>query len=342
MIIRITPRDIPVSPAALRNQLTSRLASAPPLPATTVPTVPVDFTHTMDPSYSGGLRLTAPTEAQAAVAQVNVIDTGSERPSSEASSELDSGPGTEGGGLPRSSSDDEGSAPMTFDMSQAAAHVYLGDREDLDGSACEPLEDGQLVRLPLYVVPDMVLVPGATLPMRVSGPLRALVEAAMDALPPLKNLISVVCVHRDVECGALVVPSTGCIAVLRQMQAEGPTQYTNCLAVGLQRMRVNIDMELPWFVAGIHQTSVPVQVVGEIQLPCIPREVACGTTHWGLWTYRCFDAERLAAMATALVVLALPKVKMFRGSPLELSYWLTSNVPFDIPHRFAALIGVVF
>jgi len=255
MIIRITPRDIPVSPAALRNQLTSRLASAPPLPATTVPTVPVDFTHTMDPSYSGGLRLTAPTEAQAAVAQVNVIDTGSERPSSEASSELDSGPGTEGGGLPRSSSDDEGSAPMTFDMSQAAAHVYLGDREDLDGSACEPLEDGQLVRLPLYVVPDMVLVPGATLPMRVSGPLRALVEAAMDALPPLKNLISVVCVHRDVECGALVVPSTGCIAVLRQMQAEGPTQYTNCLAVGLQRMRVNIDMELPWFVAGIHQVA---------------------------------------------------------------------------------------
>uniref|UniRef100_A0A061RY02 Protein cereblon n=1 Tax=Tetraselmis sp. GSL018 TaxID=582737 RepID=A0A061RY02_9CHLO len=214
---------------------------------------------------------------------------------------------------------------ITFDTSQAAAHTYLGDREDLSGTS-EPFGDGETVGLPLYPISDLVLFPGGTLPLRLDRRQRELVDRALAAAPPLQRLIAVICFTRPFD-GMPHFSQVGCTAEVRQVR-EDDDGSLNCIAIGQQRIRVS-DKALRESIQRSSWLAVPVKVMADAPVPPVPREARRDMMWWGRLIFEAFDPHALAATAKGLAAAMSPQARLFEGSPLQLSYWLGSNMPFD-------------
>eukprot|EP00873_Tetraselmis_striata_P007089 jgi/Tetstr1/427353/TSEL_017520.t1 len=230
--------------------------------------------------------------------------------------------------------DSSSEGEITFDRSRAGAHTYLGDRDDLQGSAPQ-LESG-LVHLPLLPLPEFVLFPGQILPLRLIGPDQMrVIEAAMGAAPPLRRLLAVVNVNVH-DRSDYMMHRWCCTAEVKQYHQEGLADCVNCVVVGRQRARLE---ERTWVANPPVDdlTQVPVTVHKDEPSRGIPPAAANNSMFWGRWAYQPFDAFFLAAQVTKLVTHACPKIQAFEGTPLDLSYWLAANLPFSVSNRQALL-----
>ncbi|KAK9844647.1 hypothetical protein WJX74_005119 [Apatococcus lobatus] len=203
--------------------------------------------------------------------------------------------------------------------SNPALHAYLGDVDDLAGSTPQ-LPAGSTCRMPLLQL-DVVLMPGATLPLRVMFMSdRRLVEHALAAPAPLSRLLTVVFATQPMA-------TIGCTAEIQQMrrQADGSI---HCLAKGRQRVSIHFDT-----VAVDDLAKCRVAVLPEPGNAPLPREVRAGAAHWHAAALPMFDAADLADQARTLFRHFAPEVKEYRGSPLELSFWLSVNLPLQADTR---------
>lgn len=213
-------------------------------------------------------------------------------------------------------------AGEALDPTEVARHSYLGEVDDLEGSS-GLLEEGQVYRLPVLPLDGLVLCPGNTLPLRLTfrGD-RALVQQALDAPPPLARMLAVVCCQRSYFTPQLMLQRVGCVAEIRKMGAQG----VNLLAKGRQRVEVLLEDVIE---GGLPLSSVPVRVLPEPPLLRVPREAAAGLAWHPPTVYSGYDAWRLARRAKRLFHSIAPRAREFEGSPLELSYFLLSNLPVD-------------
>ncbi|KAK9812881.1 hypothetical protein WJX72_005161 [[Myrmecia] bisecta] len=209
-----------------------------------------------------------------------------------------------------------------FDPAVPPQHNYLGDVDDL-GMSGQLFEDNHRCTLPLFALPGVVLLPGDTLPMRlVDAGERALAERALAAPVPYNRIVAVVHARRQLN-GRFSLMPIGCTAEVRQMRRlEDGT--INCVARGRQRLMIG-RRRGP--VGVLDFTRVPVTIIADWPPLHVPREVRALCTYWGPWAHRPFDAYRLAASAQRLFACLAPKARPFCGDPLELSYWLASNLP---------------
>ncbi|KAL4443928.1 hypothetical protein ABPG75_011665 [Micractinium tetrahymenae] len=213
-------------------------------------------------------------------------------------------------------------AGEALDPTVVARHSYLGEVDDLEGST-SLLEEGQVYRLPVLPLDGLVLCPGNTLPLRLTfrGD-RALVQQALEAPPPLTRLLAVVCCQRSYFTPQLMLQRVGCVAEIRKMGAQG----INLLAKGRQRVEVQLEEVVE---SGLPLSSVPVRVLPEPPLLRVPREAAAGLAWHPPALYAGYDAWRLARRAKRLFHSIAPQAREFEGNPLELSYFLISNLPVD-------------
>ncbi|KAL4426161.1 hypothetical protein ABPG77_007443 [Micractinium sp. CCAP 211/92] len=216
----------------------------------------------------------------------------------------------------------EPAAGEALDPTMVAQHSYLGEVDDLEGST-GLLEEGQVYRLPVLPLDGLVLCPGNTLPLRLTfrGD-RALVQQALDAPPPLSRLLAVVCCQRSYFTPQLMLQRVGCVAEIRKMGAQG----INLLAKGRQRVEVLLEDVVE---GGLPLSSVPVRVLPEPPMLRVPREAAAGLAWHPPVLYSAYDAWRLARRAKRLFHSIAPQAREFEGNPLELSYFLLSNLPVD-------------
>ncbi|KAK9902627.1 hypothetical protein WJX75_000490 [Coccomyxa subellipsoidea] len=212
-------------------------------------------------------------------------------------------------------------AVVPLDPSLAGLHTYLGDCEDLAHSDAT-LEDGHICKLPVLTFPDVVVMPGCTLPLLVSNS-RAhwVVEQALAAPAPYKCLIAVIfSQQRRVARGQI-----GCTALLRKLHREDNGIWPSTLKViaeGCQRFEV---LEAPRPQAT--QLHWDVRICSDAPTPRLPREAGIGAAHWAPWAWHACDAWALADTARRLFAEVAPEVAVLRGDPVAVGYWLARNLP---------------
>ncbi|PRW58559.1 cereblon isoform X2 isoform B [Chlorella sorokiniana] len=215
-----------------------------------------------------------------------------------------------------------GAQQEALDPTMVATHSYLGEVDDLEGSA-GMLEEGVVYNLPVLPLDGLVLCPGNTLPLRLTfrGD-RALVQQALSAPPPLSRLIAVVCCTRSYFTPQLMLQRVGCVAEIRKMGGGG----INLLAKGRQRVEVQLEAVVE---GSLSLSSVPVRVLPEPPPLAVPPEAAAGLAWHPRALYAKYDAWQLARRAKRLFQSIAPQARGFEGNPLELSYFLLSNLPVD-------------
>ncbi|EFN59238.1 hypothetical protein CHLNCDRAFT_138225 [Chlorella variabilis] len=235
-------------------------------------------------------------------------------------SDPDGRPGLEGGGGQAAAGPTAGDEVLSPTV--VATHSYLGEVDDLEGSA-GLLEEGRTYRLPVLPLDGLVLCPGSTLPLRLTfrGD-RALLQQALNAPPPLTRLIAVVCCQRGYFTPQLMLQRVGCVAEICKMGGGG----INLLAKGRQRVEVQLDAVME---GGMQLSSVPVRVLPEPPPLPVPAEAQAGVAWHPRALYATFDAWQLAKRARRLFHSIAPQAREFEGNPLELSYFLLSNLPVD-------------
>ncbi|KAG1659657.1 hypothetical protein FOA52_007244 [Chlamydomonas sp. UWO 241] len=209
-----------------------------------------------------------------------------------------------------------------FDPAVAARHEYLGDFEELPGG-CTLLEEGGVYTLPALPLPDVVLMPGSTLPLKLVHvvELRVLDEAL--GQPPATRRLMVVVHQRRYAAGGLLEDGFACTAEIRQLrrQADGSAYV---VAIGRQRVARLEEgageraAVVPWR-AWDTGFRMRVRVLPEAEHDRLPRHLASGDAHWPAWAARPFDAGWLAARARAACGALLPAAGTHCGGPAELS-----------------------
>ncbi|KAL4853631.1 Phospholipase A I [Chlorella vulgaris] len=212
--------------------------------------------------------------------------------------------------------------PDVSDPTIVATHSYLGHCDDLVGTS-GLLEEGRVYRLPVLPLDGLVLCPGATLPLRLAfrGD-RALLQQALMAPAPLTRLIAVVCCHRSYSTPQLQLQRVGCVAEIRKVGGGG----INLLAKGRQRVEVQLEATAE---GSLQLSSVPVKVLPEPGPLAVPLEARAGVAWHPPGIYALYDSWRLAKRARRLFHSIAPQAREFEGNPLELSYFLLSNLPVN-------------
>ncbi|GAX80837.1 hypothetical protein CEUSTIGMA_g8272.t1 [Chlamydomonas eustigma] len=233
-----------------------------------------------------------------------------------------------------------------FDPAIAARHEYIGVVEELPGGFIL-LEEGSVHRLPAVSLPDVVLMPGSTLPMLLSTPAElSLLNSALNQPKPRHRLFAVVYQPRwqhraptRMEPSSFLQDLVACTAEIRQIRRQDDGSVY-IVAKGRQRIvRIKGDGQLAsqaWDATnnGYH---MDVRVLPEGEVHPLPLPWRQGLAHWPAWAARSQDPAWLSTRALHLCRIMLPAAVHFSGGALELSYWLAANLPLGIETRVALL-----
>ncbi|XP_015764904.1 PREDICTED: protein cereblon-like isoform X2 [Acropora digitifera] len=264
-------------------------------------------------------------------------------------------------------SDGEESDAINFDPSLPAQHQYLGEEMD-EFSGRTYHEPGSHVTLPLLMRPDLVLVPGQTLPLHLFRP---------QIVSMIKNII-----EKDRTFGLVNSRSTGnhnqLLAAIgttveifsMKEENEAGICTLRIKATGRQRFRIK---ELRRQVDGVLMATV--HVLPEVTLPSHPegsllscyhkfgcqatthgqldkistgknrlgktkcKRVAISLSSWPRWVYQQYNPyvlmefikKELKSWSDTLCLDNVPK------TPTEFSFWVAANMPLDDDLRLQVL-----
>ncbi|XP_068702174.1 protein cereblon-like isoform X2 [Montipora foliosa] len=256
----------------------------------------------------------------------------------------------------------EDSDTMNFDPSLPAQHQYLGDEMD-EFSGRTYHEPGSHVNLPLLMMPDLVLVPGQTLPLHLFRP---------QIVSMIKNII-----EKDRTFGLVnsrnsgnqsqLLAAIGTTVEIFSMKEETDSGICTLRikATGRQRFKIK---ELRRQVDGILRATV--HVLPEITLPSHPegsfwscyhkfgcqattsgmlekpyqistgknrlgktkhKKVPISLSSWPRWVYEQYNPYVLIELIKRELkswseTLRLENVP---NSPTEFSFWVAANMPLD-------------
>ncbi|WIA10213.1 hypothetical protein OEZ85_010415 [Tetradesmus obliquus] len=239
-----------------------------------------------------------------------------------------SGDGSSGSSLQETEEAEEPAEGCTrFDPNVTASHQYLGDVDELEGGYGH-LQEGTTARLPLLMLDGVVLFPGCQLPLLLSTPAeQRLLERALAAPPPLTRLLAVLPGPRSWL--ASLPRSVACTAEVRQMRRSsgeegGGAGPVAVLALGRQRAEV---LHEP--LVARSQSSVLVRILSEGCQADVPQPMRgyLSPIHPALTAP--WDLTLLSRRVRELIQLVLMPVASFQGSPLELSYHVSHNLPLQ-------------
>ncbi|KAF8069542.1 Crbn [Scenedesmus sp. PABB004] len=249
----------------------------------------------------------------------------------------------EGGSEGASEGDDDAAAEppgcTRFDPDLTASHAYLGDVDELSGAGAGGwLPAGASARLPLLVLDGVVLFPGCQLPLLLGTPHeQRLLSAALAAPPPLTRLLAVMPWLR----GALPAAprQVCCTAEVRQMRQHGGEGLIAVVALGRQRAEL---VEAPHEVLGRgrSQSSAVVRILHEGCETDVPPPLRLGAGAFDPALTRPWDLRLLVLRVREALraVLIPPSVAIYEGTPLEFSFWVSSQLPLP-PSTRAALLA---
>lgn len=215
---------------------------------------------------------------------------------------------------------------VRFDPNVAARHQYLGDVDELEGSYGH-LPEGTTARLPLLVLDGVVLFPGCQLPLLLNTPQELhLLDRALAAPAPFTRLLAVLPGPRSLlrSLARLVC----CTVEVRQMRRQGDQEEQGSVAVlalGRQRAEVVSDGR----TCAQSQISVKVRILQEGCTSDVPLLMRQGYSAIHPALTRPWDLQLLVGRVRQLMELVLLPAASFQGSPLELSYWVSHNLPLQ-------------
>ncbi|WIA30276.1 hypothetical protein OEZ86_000366 [Tetradesmus obliquus] len=261
---------------------------------------------------------------EAAAAAAGAATGGRRRARSSGSS--GSGDGSSGSSLQETEEAEEPAEGCTrFDPNVTASHQYLGDVDELEGGYGH-LQEGATARLPLLMLDGVVLFPGCQLPLLLSTPAeQRLLERALAALPPLTRLLAVLPGPRSWL--ASLPRSVACTAEVRQMRRSSGEEGGGAVAVlALGRQRAEVLHEP---LVARSQSSVLVRILSEGCQADVPQPMRgyLSPIHPALTAP--WDLTLLSRRVRELIQLVLMPVASFQGSPLELSYHVSHNLPLQ-------------
>eukprot|EP00879_Flechtneria_rotunda_P025366 GHRR01026950.1.p1 GENE.GHRR01026950.1~~GHRR01026950.1.p1 ORF type:complete len:532 (+),score=180.41 GHRR01026950.1:223-1818(+) len=209
-----------------------------------------------------------------------------------------------------------------FDPNVTSRHQYLGDVDDLEGSYGHLPED-TTARLPLLMLDGVVLFPGCQLPLLLSTQHEQhLLERALSAPAPLTRLLAVLPGPRSLQ--RIQSRLVCCTAEVRQMRHYQEDGSLALVALGRQRAEV-----LPKQHMAQSQASVMVRILSEGCQTDVPPPIRCHASAIHPALARPWDLKLLVGRVRELMQLVLMPVASFQGSPVELSYWVSHNLPLQ-------------
>jgi len=208
-------------------------------------------------------------------------------------------------------------ATVQFDPDVATRHAYLGELDEVPGGYAF-LEECSVAHLPLMALEGVVLFPGCQLPLLLRERWELLhLRKAMTAPAPVTRLLAVVpSSHHLLPRGHVVA----CTAEVRQIK---PQEDGSIAVVAYGRQRAEVE------VTGHSMVDVAAYILPEGPQGPLPRFISEGAGWVSPTAAKPWDLPALAEAAQAALAQVLLPVSSFQGGPLELSYWISHNLPLD-------------
>jgi len=241
---------------------------------------------------------------------------------------------------------------ISYDTSLPAQHSYLGnDLEELRGRTI--LENDQTLRLPLLVLPNVVLIPGQKLPLQLLHPATVSMMRHIIENDRIFGLIN----ERQMDGIAKKTGSViGTMAEIRSYKEEADDDTGFVLLRVLTEGNQRFVIEESWRQSdGILMGKVrilPEVILGKgleaVQLPSMQRflrgfksghrdprkhnQWACANfTRWPPWVYEQYDTDTLMHQIKQEIHSWNSGLKLDRTptDPTSFSYWVATNIPID-------------
>jgi Lon protease-like protein len=209
------------------------------------------------------------------------------------------------------------------------------DLQELEGRT-PLLEPGITYHVPMLPITDIVVCPGDIFPLRITeSRLRLLVNAAMQAPAPVSRLLALVTLDRSAEISledsSIVFDTIGCIVEIIKQSSDGVCLLTQ----GRQRMEFDFkNSSQP-----IDFQRIAIHVLPDTIPTALPFAAHSNQAAWPNFVYQRGDARSLAKVAIEHFNQLVPHGEVTsiykNDSPIDLSFWLLGNLPFNAFQRKA-------
>ncbi|XP_028405727.1 protein cereblon-like [Dendronephthya gigantea] len=251
---------------------------------------------------------------------------------------------------------------IKFDQSLPSSHTYLGEEMD-EVTGRTVMEEDNVVSIPVISLPNLLLVPGQTLPMYIFNPQ---LVAMMKNLLDKDNTFGVVTGNRGllVNSPEDIKRITGTTCEIYSMKEENEAGISTISIKAMARKRFQV-LSLRTQLDGTRIGTV--RILPDVLMPAYPRNALAEcvrptrlvTSHlqatarlnqslsksvpscsaWSSWVYELYNPYLLVARIKQELKSWIENLKTetLPTEATEFSYWVTHNLPLDNNRRDALL-----